>query len=88
MINAHVEGEETDSLLEGDASKTQCVSFRRGDYHGPMARIDWDDDWLHIVTDDHEGHAMLNIEALPKLRLALAKIAKLRRQRLLAQHGH
>jgi len=45
-------------------------------YHGPYARVEYDKDWLHICTDDYEGHAMLNIEALPYLRRALAAIAK------------
>lgn len=51
------------------------------EYHGPTAEVYADDTWLCIVTDDHEGHAMLNIEALPMLRRALANIAKERRGR-------
>lgn len=45
-------------------------------YRGQSAAITYDDSWLHIVTDDYEGHAMLNIETLPVLRRALAKIAR------------
>jgi hypothetical protein len=47
-----------------------------GDYRGPTAQITWDKDWLHIVTDDYEGNAMVNIETLPALRRALARVAK------------
>lgn len=49
------------------------------DYDGPAARVHADDTWLNIVTDDYEGHAMLNIETLPMLRRALARIAKERK---------
>jgi len=45
-------------------------------YSGPCARITFDRDWLYICTDDYEGNAMLNIEALPNLRRALARVAK------------
>lgn len=45
-------------------------------YVGPAARVSYDKDWLYIVTDDYEGNAMLNIEALPFLRRALTQIAK------------
>lgn len=44
-------------------------------YHGPVARVSYDKTWLNIVTDDYEGAAMLNIEALPYLRRALSRIA-------------
>jgi len=44
-------------------------------YEGPVAEITWDDTWLYIVTDKYEGHVMLNIEALPFLRKALAQVA-------------
>jgi hypothetical protein len=52
------------------------VGFTRGDYSGPVAQIYYDDSWLNIATDDYEGHAMVNIETLPKLRQALAEVAK------------
>lgn len=56
--------------------KYRGVGCTDGDYIGPTAWIEYDDTWLHIVTDDYEGHAMLNIETLPYLRRALAQIAK------------
>jgi hypothetical protein len=49
------------------------------DYHGPFAFITFDKDWLWISTDDYEGTAMLNIEALPMLRRALAYVAHYQR---------
>jgi hypothetical protein len=45
-------------------------------YRGPVAEVAHDDTWLTIETDAYEGHAMLNIEALPYLRKALAKISR------------
>lgn len=56
-------------LLVGARSKDS-------DYLGPVADITWDETWLWIVTDEYEGSVMLNIEALPHLRRALARIAK------------
>lgn len=50
------------------------LSNKEHPYHGPIARIDWNETWLNICTDDYEGNAMLNIEALPYLRRALAQI--------------
>lgn len=52
------------------------VGYTAGNYYGPTARIEYDDTWLHIITDHYDGHAMLNIETLPYLRRALAQIAK------------
>lgn len=52
------------------------LSDAKNPYHGPRADIYWDETWLHIVTDSYEGHVMLNIEALPHLRLALGKISR------------
>ncbi len=49
------------------------------DYIGPVADVSFDDKWLHITTDDYEGAAMLNIEALPFLLKALRQIDKRRR---------
>lgn len=43
-------------------------------YSGPCARVEYDKKWLSITTDDHEGAAMLNIEALPFLIEALQNI--------------
>jgi hypothetical protein len=48
-------------------------------YRGPEAQVTWDDTWLNISTDPYEGHVMLNIEALPYLRQALAEIDRKRR---------
>lgn len=45
-------------------------------YRGPTAQITWDDTWLYIETDPYESSVMINIEALPHLRRALAKIAR------------
>lgn len=45
-------------------------------YDGPCAQVTWDGAWLHIITDDYEGHAMLNIEAIEPLRKALAMISR------------
>lgn len=45
-------------------------------HDGPVAVITHNADWLNICTDRYEGNAMLNIEALPHLRKALARIAR------------
>jgi hypothetical protein len=45
-----------------------------GDYKGPEAAVYADKDWLYVVTDDYEGHAMMNIETLPALIKALQRI--------------
>lgn len=55
------------------------LSDKANPYRGPVAEITWDDTWLNICTDSYEGNVMLNIEALPYLRRALAQIAKARR---------
>ncbi len=52
------------------------------DYYGPCARVSVDDDWVTICTDDYEGNAVLNIEALPFLIRALKKLNKRRIERL------
>lgn len=46
------------------------------DYSGPVAEVYAKDRWLFIVTDSYEGCAMLNLEALPYLRRALAVVEK------------
>jgi hypothetical protein len=56
-------------------------------YRGPVAEIEHDETWLHIVTDRYEGHVMLNIETLPYLRRALAKISRARAALASAQSG-
>ena len=52
------------------------LSDKLNPYRGPMAEITWDETWLNIVTDKYEGRVMLNIETLPHLRRALAKIER------------
>lgn len=44
-------------------------------YFGPTASVSGDGTWLNVVTDDYEGAAMLNIEALPFLIEALQALA-------------
>jgi aminoglycoside phosphotransferase len=65
-------------FVNGDATGTQFVgaSDKKSGYSGPVAQVYADKDWLWIVTDDYEGVAMLNIEALPHLRRALTRLAK------------
>lgn len=63
--------------LEVRDDGVQLVGAREDDdYMGPAARVSHDDTWLHVTTDDYEGAAMLNIEALPYLILALSNIAR------------
>ena len=45
---------------------------------GPVAEVSYDGNWLHIVTDSFEGHAMLNIEVLPLLIEALQQLNEAR----------
>jgi hypothetical protein len=52
------------------------LSNKEHPYRGPVAQVTWDDTWFWICTDDYEGNAMINIEALPHLRRALAKVAR------------
>lgn len=47
-----------------------------GRYRGPTAEISYDKTWLYIMTDPYEGRVMINIETLPALRKALAKVAR------------
>lgn len=66
--------------LEGANKGTQLVGAKNGNgYHGPVAHVSHDKNWLHVTTDDYEGHAMLNIEALPFLIKALRTIQRERR---------
>lgn len=46
------------------------------DWYTPEATIWATDEFVHIQTDPYEGHAMLNIEALPYLIRALRQIKK------------
>ena len=43
-------------------------------YRGPEAVVFMDSEWLYISTDEYEGTAMLNIESLPMLRVALQRL--------------
>ena len=43
-------------------------------YFGPRAEIFADEMFVHVVTDDYEGHAMLNLEALPFFIEALVQL--------------
>lgn len=43
-------------------------------YDGPCAHVYGDKDWVHVCTDDYEGNAMINREALPKLIEALQRL--------------
>jgi len=52
------------------------MSDKERPYRGPVAEVTYDDTWLVIETDAYEGHAMLNIEALPHLRAVLTKISR------------
>ena len=46
-------------------------------YKGPEAEVYIDGHWLYVSTDTYEGTAMINKEALPALRRALAKLARM-----------
>jgi hypothetical protein len=63
-----------DCILVGFVRKSGDPEL--SDYRGPTAEISFDGNWLNIITDEHEGAAMLNIETLPRLRRALAIVAK------------
>ncbi len=41
------------------------------EFWAPQARVRVEGPWLHIITDDYEGHVILEIEALPFLIEAL-----------------
>jgi hypothetical protein len=43
-------------------------------YHGPCAQIYGDEAWVYVNTDDYEGVAMINREALPQLIEALQRL--------------
>ena len=63
---------------EPDGSFQVGARDKERDYDGPVADVYIRDSWLFIVTDEYEGCAMLNVEALPYLRRALSKLAKSR----------
>lgn len=63
--------------LATELDGAELVSCRYDDGAiGTHARISADEDWIRIVSDDHEGHVMLHIEALPHLQAALERIAQ------------
>lgn len=66
------------TYLKGSVKGDQIVgcTYKSDGSAGTSARVSFDKTWLHIITDDYEGSAMLHIECLPKLRTALARIAK------------
>ena len=60
--------------LDSGGQLIRC--FYRDGSPSTHAEVYADKDWLHVVTDDEEGHAMLNIEALPLLIEVLQNIAQ------------
>jgi len=53
------------------------LSDPRNPYRGPSAEVKVEDDtWLRIVADPYDNSLMLNIEAIPYLRRALAEIER------------
>ena len=64
---------QNDQILVGYMEKDQSGPWP---YNGPTARISFDENWLNICTDDYEGNAAINIEALPQLQKALRMVAK------------
>jgi uncharacterized protein (UPF0335 family) len=43
-------------------------------YSGPCAQVSGDETWVYVCTDDYEGNAMINREALPQLIEALQRL--------------
>lgn len=66
MIRAFVKECGRDYLVGAEDKETN--------YSGPVARVSADKNWLVIETDAYEGHAMLNVEALPALIRALRQL--------------
>lgn len=60
----------------GDGELLVGAEDKSRNYCGPVARVYVRDGFLWIVTDDHEGVAMINEEALPSLQEALRQLAK------------
>ena len=71
--------------MDGDVLNgftVMAVGEKRDDgsqYRGPSICITHDETWLHLTTDDYEGHAMINIETLPKIIESLQLIQRARR---------
>lgn len=59
-----------------DGEQSVSATHEDGETPGAGAQTTHDESWLNIITDPHEGHVMLNIEALPALQRALRNIAK------------
>lgn len=51
-----------------------------GRYDGPTAEVYADDAWVYVVTDQYEGHAMINMKAIDKLITALSRVRKQRQK--------
>lgn len=67
---------------DGKFFTVEVIGPRRengGRYEGDVMRIEHDETWLHLETDAAEGHAMINIEALPAIIRALNAIKKQRK---------
>lgn len=47
-----------------------------GRYEGPSVKISHNKDWVFLGTDDYDGTAMFNVEALSAVRRALAVAEK------------
>lgn len=47
-----------------------------GKYIGPVASVYGDQTWVHVCTDDYEGNAMINRQALPSLIKALQRVER------------
>lgn len=54
------------------------LSDPQNPYRGPCAEVSADDAWLRIVADPYDNTLMLNVEAIPYLRRALAEIERKR----------
>lgn len=45
-------------------------------YIGPVASVYSENEWLFVVTDEHDGCAMINISTLPRLIEALQMLER------------
>jgi hypothetical protein len=69
-LKSHIERGKPMFLIGAEDATSEPV------YRGPVGKVTWDDTWLYISTGPYEGNVMLNIETLPYLRQALARVAK------------
>lgn len=70
---------ETTTYNNGKEFTVEAIGpkHKNGDqYRGGPIRIYYDATWLYLVTDDYEGHAMVNIETLPAIVRCLNAIKK------------